>query len=189
MNELNDYPYSNGGLEQSRVNAFLKLFSAIGFDKNEAYSFIHRVVTGGDNFAVIEKQSSAVEYNITKEDDEPATKLVKKVLLNKKKLSAIEKETQQAQSMLSTVFEDDVQENITQTSLANNAILEILRELLSKEIWERQDVEKICSSKGLMLGAVMEQINDYAYEKVEDVIIEEDGDTIYVAVDYKDELL
>ena len=37
-----------------------------------------------------------------------------------------------------------------------------------------------------MIGSVLEQINDYALEKVDDIIIEEDGDNIYVMTEYKD---
>ena len=40
-----------------------------------------------------------------------------------------------------------------------------------------------------MLGSVLEQINDYSYGKIEDAIIEDDGDTIYVMTDYKEKLI
>lgn len=42
---------------------------------------------------------------------------------------------------------------------------------------------------GLMLGAVLEQINDFAYDKVDDAVIEDDGEYLYVTLDYKEKLI
>ena len=39
------------------------------------------------------------------------------------------------------------------------------------------------------MGALLEQINDYAYDKVEDIIIEDCGDTINVSIDYIKDLI
>ena len=38
-----------------------------------------------------------------------------------------------------------------------------------------------------MLGAVLEQINDFAYEKIDDAVVEDDGTNIYVTMNYKKE--
>jgi hypothetical protein len=40
-----------------------------------------------------------------------------------------------------------------------------------------------------MIGSVLEQINDFSYTKIEDAVIEDDGDTIYVMTEYKDKLI
>ena len=40
-----------------------------------------------------------------------------------------------------------------------------------------------------MLGNILEQINDYSYSIVEDIVVEEDGDTIYVTTEYKEQLI
>jgi hypothetical protein len=40
-----------------------------------------------------------------------------------------------------------------------------------------------------MIGNLLEQINDYAYEKVEDVVVDEDDDMIYIMTEYKDQLI
>jgi hypothetical protein len=42
---------------------------------------------------------------------------------------------------------------------------------------------------GVMLGRILEQINDYAYSKVDDIVVEEDGDNIYVTTEYKEYLI
>jgi hypothetical protein len=40
-----------------------------------------------------------------------------------------------------------------------------------------------------MLGNLLEQINDYAYSKINDIVVEEDGDDIYVTTEYKEQLI
>ena len=71
----------------------------------------------------------------------------------------------------------------------NNVLLDILKTLLTKESWTRKEVEILCQKHHLMIGSVLEQINDFSYDKVEDAVIEDDGDTIYVMTDYKDKLI
>ena len=57
------------------------------------------------------------------------------------------------------------------------------------EQWDKKELETICKDKGLILGAILEEVNDYSYSKVDDAVVEEDGDCIYVTLDYKNELL
>jgi hypothetical protein len=42
---------------------------------------------------------------------------------------------------------------------------------------------------GVMIGNLLEQINDYAYSIVDDIVVEEDGYTIYVTTEYKEQLI
>ena len=51
------------------------------------------------------------------------------------------------------------------------------------------EVENICKERGVMLGAVLEQINDFSYEKVGDAVVEDDGENIYITLDYKERLI
>lgn len=67
-------------------------------------------------------------------------------------------------------------------------IFKILNILLSKLEWTKNEVKIICQEHNVMMGSVLEQINDYAYDKFDDVIIEEDEDKIYVNVEYKNKL-
>jgi hypothetical protein len=69
-----------------------------------------------------------------------------------------------------------------------NNVMEALKELLKKDTWQREEVQNLFGS-GVMIGNMLEQINDYAYSKVEDIVVEEDGDTIYVTTEYKEQLI
>jgi hypothetical protein len=61
--------------------------------------------------------------------------------------------------------------------------------LLSKETWLYDEVESLCKQHGLLTDFVLEQINEYSYSKVEDAVVSEDGNEIFVITDYKKQLI
>ena len=124
------------------------------------------------------------EYTI----DNVASANIQSVLLSNEQLEKVEEQTKQAQDLLSDIFEDDG-DSIESTARENKVFLAILKILLSKELWKREEVESLCKEHHLMIGSVLEQINDFSYTKIEDAVIEDDGDTIYVMTEYKDKLI
>jgi hypothetical protein len=50
-------------------------------------------------------------------------------------------------------------------------------------------VEELCKKHNVMMGSILEQINDYAFEKIENSVIDDDGEFIYVSTDYKNKLI
>jgi hypothetical protein len=70
----------------------------------------------------------------------------------------------------------------------DGTIIEILEKLFTKEQWSRGELAEIVGPN-VMLGNLLEQINDYAYSNVNDIVVEEDGDTIYIMTEYKDQLI
>ena len=112
----------------------------------------------------------------------------KEIILNTAKLDTFKLETKESQSLLSNIFE--IQEEDGNEFKPNaDSITEMLKLILTKKVWKKQELETVCKNKGLILGAILEEVNDYSYSKVDDAVIEEDGDNIYVALDYKNELL
>ena len=96
--------------------------------------------------------------------------------------------TKQAQEILSDIFIDEEEMAVSNNNNDNN-IVSILKTLLNKDCWLRSEVDSLCKEFNMMTGSVLEQINDYSYNKIEDAVIEDDGDTINVMTEYKDKLL
>ena len=165
----------------SQATSSLSLFDT---DFQNIHTKVHRIITEGEEFATIEKETGATEYTI----DKAATANKLQVSLNDERLTKVEKQTKQAQELLSDIFEEN-DEGTDSTNQNNNVLLDILKFLLTKESWTRKEVEILCQKHHLMIGSVLEQINDFSYDKVEDAVIEDDGDTIYVMTDYKDKLI
>lgn len=113
---------------------------------------------------------------------------LKEISINSNKYIAYKQETEKSQNLLLNIF-NEVEDNIVENNNRSEMVIEILKILFEKGIWNKEELERICNSKGLILGAILEEINDYSYSKVDDAVIEEDGDCIYVTLDYKNELL
>lgn len=111
------------------------------------------------------------------------------VILDEVKVNEYRQQTQESQLILSDIFNEDPNEEINISNDNNITTKEMLSLLFTKEQWNKNELVTICKSKGLMLGSILEEINDYSYSVVDDVVLEDEGDTISVIMDYKDELL
>ena len=136
------------------------------------------------SFATIEKSAGTVEYVIKK----PLPKVVKP-LLDQTKLAELQKKTKASQQMLAEIFVQDAEipkETITVSD--NGHVIDILRKLFDKEIWTRNEIAELAGPE-VMIGSLLEQINDYSCSKIGDIVVEEDADKIYVTVEYKEQLI
>ena len=105
-------------------------------------------------------------------------------LLDPNKLAVLQDQTKAAQEMLAEIFIQEEREQDIVLQPAINPHIEVLGKLLTKEQWTRNELAEL-----VMLGNLLEQINDYAYSKINDIVVEEDGDDIYVTTEYKEQLI
>lgn len=109
------------------------------------------------------------------------------VTLNLNKLGKIKEDTEVAQSFLSDIFIDN--EPVSTPISKDFEYKSILEIILSKQRWDREEINALCKRNGYILGSLLEKLNDYSYSKVDDAIIEDEGNILYVNQEYKDELL
>ena len=181
----------DGDVHPKRIDGLKKILPLLGIEINNIHSQIHRILTDGEGFATIEKKSGAVEFVIGTEIEKGNNQIDTNIILNSEKLHIFEQQTKNAQELLSEIFvdEDIPTSQNTIDNTATDKWKDVLTLLLSKEKWEREEIENRCQEMGLMLGAVLEQINDFAYDKVDDVVVEDDGEYLYVTLDYKENLI
>ena len=110
------------------------------------------------------------------------------VVLDTLRLSQIEKDTRESQKILSDIFIDSEATEAINLKVSGS-VMAIMKMLFTKEVWSYEEVETICKKRKQMIGSVLEQINDYALSKVDDIVLEDDGDNIYMMIEYKDMLL
>ena len=176
-----------GDINNKRVDVLTKIFPLLGEDVNNVHSHIHRMLTDDEDFATVEVTTDAKEYVIAQPESQSKRKQ-KIVKIDTAKLSKLEAQTASAQNMLSEIFIED--ENVTSTITSNHSpLITILTRLLTKSEWSKAEVDSICKELNVITGSILEQINDYAYDKVDDVVIEDEDDIIYVNTDYKDQLI
>lgn len=111
------------------------------------------------------------------------------IFIDNEKIKEYRQQTQESQFILSDIFDEEPNEEIKKSNDNSIAIKEMLSLLFTKEMWNKNELETTCKDKGLMLGSILEEINDYSYSVVDDVVLEDEGDTISVIMDYKDDLL
>ena len=110
------------------------------------------------------------------------------VTIDTVQLGKIEEETKESQRILSDIFVE-TNSNEDYNIKVSSPIMDILKVLFTKDVWSYEAVDILCKKRKLMIGSVLEQINDYALETVDDIIIEDDGENIYIMTEYKDLLI
>ena len=133
--------------------------------------------------AVVEKTKKTKGFSIPKPE-----KKKEELLLDKGKLATLQEQTKAAQEMLAEIFIQEEQEQNSVLLPDINHHIEVLGKLLTKEQWTRKELTEMVGPD-VMIGNLLEQINDYAYSIVNDVVVEEDGENIYVTTDYKEQLI
>lgn len=174
---------SDGKFNSQKQERLAKILSLMDINPQIMHSLIHRISTDEDEFVTIEKVSDAQEYSI-----KDANVNNQSINLSEEQLAKVEMQTKQAQEILSDVFIDEEGMAVSHNNNDNN-IVSILKTLLNKDCWLRSEVDSLCKEFNMMTGSVLEQINDYSYSKIEDAVIEDDGDTINVMIEYKDNLI
>ena len=135
-------------------------------------------------FATIEEPVAAKEKVIRQPEPKPA-----EPLLDLKKLAELKEETRVAQSMLAEIFVQEESASVQkEMSSDKDLVLRVLESLFDKEVWTRSEIAQL-AGPDVMIGNLLEKINDYACSKIDDIVLEEDGDKIYVTIEYKDQLI
>lgn len=197
---------TSGEIDNERLEALKKILPTLGVDASEVHSLLHNSIING-GLATIERSEGVREYAIRQPDEakttketstkgastakkETSTKRATKastIVLDTTKLDSLRRQTQAAQELLSDIFIEE-EETPPPTESATDVVIEALSKLLERDTWQRDEVQSLLGAD-VMLGSMLEKINDYAYTKVDDIVVEEDGDTIYVTTEYKEQLI
>jgi hypothetical protein len=64
----------------------------------------------------------------------------------------------------------------------------LLNQLVAKALWERSDVETLARAQSLMTDGALEVLNDWAYDQVEEPLIDDGGNIIEIDQDTLNEI-
>lgn len=183
---------TSGSIDNARMEALKKIMPTLDVKPESIHSLLHQSLTD-EGFATVEKHEGTREYTIRKPGEKKISgrteeKKPEGLQLDESKLKHLMQQTQYAQDLLSDIFTAEEDEPVPAAPSQSSQVVEILEKLLEKDLWNRTEVEALMGP-GVMLGSILEQINDYAYSKVDDIVVEEDGDSIYVTTEYKEYLI
>jgi hypothetical protein len=196
---------ASGCIDDSRIEALKKILPTLDMKPDMIHALLHQSLTDegfaliDDGFAVIEPAQVGTEYSIPQPK---ATPDPSPPFLDERKLAELKAHTQEAQELLADIFADEAepQEVGVQPGQTipehggseagksdSDPMLQILRRLLEKDTWRRDEVQEILGP-GVMMGSALEKINDYSYSVVDDAVIEDADEYIYVATEYAEQL-
>ncbi|MCD9463730.1 ATPase [Photobacterium phosphoreum] len=169
----------DGKVDSSEIKQIEKLYTSLGLDRSLVARDIHNLTA-----------SSSRTFTSSKSTDTSANTFK----LDEGILAMHESETSDAKTMLENIFAVDDEPEVeivsrvqTESDGLDDAHKKLFDILLSKEIWSRNEVHEFCSKLSLMVDGAIETINDWAYEKVDAPVLDDDGD-IYVDFEIVEEL-
>ncbi|MEZ9368934.1 TerB N-terminal domain-containing protein [Shewanella sp. 10N.286.51.B2] len=169
---------ADGKVDSTEIKQIEKLYTSLGLDRSLVTSDIHHL-TSSSSRTITRSESSDTSANTFKLDEGI--------------LAMHESETSDAKTMLENIFavddepEIDVISEQAESDGLDHAHKELFDTLLSKETWSRNEVNEFCGKLSLMVDGAIETINDWAYEKVDAPVLDDDGD-IYVDLEIVEEL-
>lgn len=170
---------ADGKVDADEIKQIEKLYATLGLDKSLVASDIHHL-------------TSATKGSISPQQDTGKTKDI--FQLDEEILAMHESDTSDAKSMLESIFAVDDEPESEPIAVVNsvNRGLDtthqaLFEQLITKATWTRHEVHELCSKLKLMIDGAIETINEWAYEKVEAPVLDDDGD-IYVDLEIVEEL-
>ena len=180
---------ADGRIEPGEVNAVRKLYRALGIDGESVYGDLHEFSMRASRPVSVRDSKPRIEYSIPQKKDLKESALGEEsVVLNPQKVSEKWADTDQVRNILHEIFtdEDDMKEEADEIAPemgdevlfpgldTKHAIL--LQELICRPSWTSDEFGSLTKKHGLPLSdGALETINEWAYEKFEEPLIDEDG--------------
>ncbi|MCK5877763.1 MAG: TerB N-terminal domain-containing protein [Candidatus Marithrix sp.] len=179
--------HANGFITPKAVKQLEKLYNILGLSKKQVISDIHTIA---NKVTTVSLRDHETTFPIPKPTDSADSNSFR---LNEELIKVLEKETHQVKGVLEDIFsESDTIE--PDTSSSNNPLTtldkshqKLFNQLLTQETWDKNAVHIMCKELGLMTDGAMEVLNEWAFEHVNEPIIE-DGEPIYIDINLAKEI-
>lgn len=185
---------SDGHIEPAEINAIQKLYSALGLEATNIYGELHALAASSEPVLVHEPSTTGVEYSIPPNPDvaKPSAP-TGGVELNHDRIAAIMSDTARVSGVLHEIFseEDEPEDGLYEPEVTEAGSVDdqrfdgldakhraLVLELLSSQTWSEEQFGELASQFGLMPSGAMETLNEWAYDRYDDPLLEEDDDLI-----------
>lgn len=185
LDNIKSFALTNNELNYERIDQIERVLLCMGENWKNFKKELECSIQIKSNYYSIPKKKKLFSNNnkTTKEREKTI------ITLDLERITFFEEQTKESQQILSEIFNNKDEDTTTSTIKNDSSISEILSIIMSKRTWERVELEKLSSKHNFILNSMLEQINDYSYEKINEIVIDDDNDKIYVNTEYKDQLL
>lgn len=183
---------AEGQIDNAKIKRLEKLYTSLGFDKSLLTSDIHQLQTDTPQTAggILNEQSKTQQQGV----------------INHDVLAKHEQDTLHAQNLLAQIFASQDSEEIAEpmpqqesnkkpvhasqdcnaNGLEDN-YAQLFKQLISKEKWSYEEFTELCRPANMMPDAVIEVLNDWAYDCVDAPVIDAE-EMIYIDFEIVEEL-
>jgi len=168
--------HADGVIQPEEVALIEKVYKTLGMDADLVYADLHAGVAPDGPVRVKEAEAEAPGERVP---DEPRTKAAS---LDAARIAAIRNDTKRVSSVLGEIFstEDEVPDASIETRapLSTMAGLDegyarFVERLIQREHWTDEEFEEIAGKHGLMPSGALETINEWAFEKFDEALLDE----------------
>lgn len=160
------------------MSALERFYELLGLDRRGLYADLHR--RAADDLSVVEGAAPTTGYRIP---SAPSSPNLDAGPVDMARVERISRETRIVSATLAAIYEDEeaaAQEAVIAPARGGDGLDgphdRLLTELSGRELWSRDAFETLCRAQGLMAAAAVETLNDWAYERCDEPVLEEDQD-------------
>lgn len=179
---------ADGVVDPAEIKAIQKLYRILNIEADGVYRDLHALATTAEPVTVFRPTAADPEYAVPPQPAEPAADRRAPIVLDQERVAAIMADTTQVSNVLHAVFADDADEAEEERPDAKDADDRsdrfagldarhrgLAEELMRQPSWTPQEFEKLAGQFRLMPAGAMETINEWAFERYDAGLIDEDG--------------
>lgn len=189
--------YADGKIDTEEIKQLEKIYTLLGLNKTQVVNDLHHLSVANEP-VIVDYKDQDTSYLIPIPNNNVGNSTF---ALNHEMIKIREAETSQIKGVLGEIFTNDEYEE-------NNGMdssIEIIKEhspvneldekhqnlfntLITRESWERLEINEITKKLGLMTDGAFEVLNEWSYENVNAPLIEE-GDEIFIDIEVAKEII
>ena len=159
------------------IQAIERLYSAMGLSTDGIYAALHDLTSATEPVVVRTADDPDVEFLIPGRPDPE-----RGIVLDADRVAAIRSNTERVSTILGTIFhEEETVDEPEEVSVYDNPSFlgldkkhaDFVNELLTRPHWGETEFEALANSFQLMVGGALETINEWSFERFDDILIEE----------------
>ena len=176
---------ANGAIDQEEIRVIERLHAVMGLDRERVYANLHALMSAPEPVTMRPADHTTREFAIPS----PPSKPTDAVILDPAHVSAVMAETASVSQLLSNIFVDDdadeksVDDSASEADDGFNGLdaphRAVVLVLITRRQWTEDEIACLADKHQLMAAGALETINEWAFDKFGDTLIEEyDGHEI-----------
>ncbi|MBF0325551.1 MAG: TerB N-terminal domain-containing protein [Alphaproteobacteria bacterium] len=175
---------ADGHVAVTEVRLLERVYKLLGLEAGRLFSDLHAFGASDDEPVVVRPAIPVPEGKPIPLPPKPEAGVV----LDIARIERIRSDTAKVSSLLSEIFVDETMPAVPEPEPRDEPSPfdgldrrheALLQELASRTEWPRTDFEQLCRSIDLLPGGALEGLNEWAFERFDDAIVE-DGDPVVV---------